>query len=563
MKKIFVSALICAPLLMTGCTTASEPSAKPLTPGASSFSDYLVGQYAVRHRQMRDAADFLSSVKSSEDLPTTLDNNLDRQLFTILAGEGRISEAAQIAKRLKQDNLMSHVLLIVDHVAQGQMKSAYELAETLSSKGLGAYVKPLVHAWLIAGEKGVDAALKSMDGFKEQKGLEALYHLHSGLLNQYGERFEEAEKHYKLASVGPNGMSLRLAELYGTLLVKQNRLAEAEKVYQDYSLAHPDSLYIQAMRDELESGVLATRTELSIKDGIAETLFGLSSSLRSHSTRQAGLIMGRLALHIKADFPIAQILVAEILETDGRFLDANAVYNTIPKTNPFSWSARLRMALNLDDISRSDEAIDVLEEMVAQHPERLEGLMTLGDVLRHRDHFDKAQAVYAQAIDLIGQGIGRHHWNLFYSRAITLERLKRWDEAEPLFLKALELEPNQPFVLNYLGYSWIEIGRNMDKAQKMIEEAVAQRPRDGYIVDSLGWVLYRIGEYEKAVVHLERAVELQASDPVINDHLGDAYWKVGRNREARFQWYRARSLNPEKDVLEKIEEKIKNGLIEE
>ena len=563
-RKLLLGALISVPVWTTGCTTtATEPELPPLKPGKSVISNYLVGQYAVRHRQMQDAADFLGAVERETDLPGSLQQNIDRQLFTILAGEGQLTKALEVADSFGDDHLMATVVQAVEDVAQGNIQKAHDGIDKISSSGLGAYIKPLIHAWLIAGTKSVDEALESLNGFRQQKGLEALYHLHAALLNEFGGRKEEAERQYKAASKTANGLSLRLAELYATFLVKQNRKDEARAVYNSYFVSHPDSLYIQAMLDEMQNGALEKRPAVSIKDGIAETLFGLGSSLRSQSTRQTGLIMGRMALHVKPDFPIAQILIAEILESDQRFEDANRVYGSVAKSNPYSWSARLRLALNLDDLGQTDEAVAILEEMVAERPERMEGLVTLGDVLRHRQFFDKAQDAYGRAIKLLGDEVGPHHWNLFYSRAIALERLKRWDDAEPLFLKALELEPKQPFVLNYLGYSWIEIGRNLEKAQKMIEEAVAQRPRDGYIVDSLGWVLYRLGDFEKAVPHLERAVELQPSDPIINDHLGDAYWKVGRTREARFQWLRAKSLEPETDVLEKIQDKLANGLVEE
>ncbi|NVJ91670.1 MAG: tetratricopeptide repeat protein [Methylocystaceae bacterium] len=561
-KRFVISTLICAPFFAAGCTTAKEPLVPKLAPGPSSFSNYLIGEYAVRHREMQDATEFLSQIQDAADVPPSLAENIDRQLFTILAGEGRIDEAAKVAEKTGAEDMMNQLVLVIRDVAHDDFKAALTGVDKMTSSGLGAYVKPLIQAWVVAANKDIASAQKALQPLGKQKGLEALYHLHSALLYEYDGQLKKAEEQYLQAGEGPNGISLRLAELYGGLLVKQDRQEEARKVFEKYFTAHPESLYIQAMLDELKSGKLGKMPPLTIKDGIAETLFGLSSSLRSQSTRQAGLIMGRLALHVKPDFPIAQILVAEILETDQRFVDANTVYATVPKNNPFSWSARLRMALNLDDMGKTDDAVDILEKMTKQHPDRLEAYTTLGDVLRHRERFEGAQAAYEKALKLIGDNVERYHWNLFYSRAITLERLKRWDEAEPLFLKALELEPNQPFVLNYLGYSWIEMGKNIDRAQKMIEEAVAQRPRDGYIVDSLGWVLYKAGDYETAVRHLERAVELQPSDPVINDHLGDVYWKVGRNREARFQWKRAKSLDPSQDLMDQLDRKLENGLEE-
>jgi Flp pilus assembly protein TadD len=200
-----------------------------------------------------------------------------------------------------------------------------------------------------------------------------------------------------------------------------------------------------------------------------------------------------------------------------------------------------------------------LEELAGAAPERIDALVQLGDLRRHDENYAAAEDAYSRAIARIGEP-RREHWTLLYARGIAYERTKRWPEAEADFLKALELEPEQPFVLNYLGYSWVDMGMHLDRAKGMLNRAVELRPDDGYIVDSLGWVYFRVGEYDKAVTRLERAVELEPGDPVINDHLGDAYWRVGRQREARYQWQRVLTLDPEEDVIADVEQKLRSGL---
>jgi len=227
--------------------------------------------------------------------------------------------------------------------------------------------------------------------------------------------------------------------------------------------------------------------------------------------------------------------------------------------SPFGWQARLAMADALNRIERAPEAVTLLQAMSDERKDSADAPMMLGDILRSSERFDEAAKAYEDAITRLGT-LTKEQWSLLYYRGIAYERSKQWDKAEADFLKALEFEPDQPYVLNYLAYTWVDKGMNFDRALTMLNKAVEEKPEDGYIVDSLGWVYFRLGKYDQAVEQLERAVELVPGDSVINDHLGDAYWRVGRHNEARFQWHRALNSNPEKDQVVPIESKLDKGL---
>jgi len=239
------------------------------------------------------------------------------------------------------------------------------------------------------------------------------------------------------------------------------------------------------------------------------------------------------------------------------------VYERMPASSPLKRNAQIQLATNLDAADRSDEAIKILKGVTAEAPKDIEAIMALGNIERGRKKFGDCATTYSLAIDAMPGVTDKNTWVTYYYRGICEERSKQWNKAEVDMRKALELQPEQPHVLNYLGYSWIDQGINLDEGMKMIKRAVDQRPDDGYIVDSLGWAYYRIGNFEDAVKHLERAIDLKPEDPTINDHLGDAYWRVGRTLEAKFQWAHARDLKPEAEELPKIEAKIANGLPED
>jgi tetratricopeptide (TPR) repeat protein len=288
----------------------------------------------------------------------------------------------------------------------------------------------------------------------------------------------------------------------------------------------------------------------------------VATVLYQEQATDVAMLFTRMAVRLRPDFPIAQLLVADIMVEQGRTRDAIALFRSVADDPRFGWQAQLSEADGLDELGETEAAVALLRRLAAERPERIDAPLQLGNILRGYERFAEAAAAYDMAVARIKDPQPRH-WSIFYFRGIALERSKDWARAEADFLKALELQPEQPYVMNYLAYSWIEMGQHYEKALDMLRRAVELRPQDGFIVDSLGWVYYRLGRYEEAVAKLEEAIELKPDDPVINDHLGDAYWKVGRRNEARFQWRRALTFEPEADQIGLIEEKIERGLSKE
>jgi Flp pilus assembly protein TadD len=370
---------------------------------------------------------------------------------------------------------------------------------------------------------------------------------------------DEAGALYERALGATKRPSLRLIVALGSFYQRTGKEDDARRLFTDFLEDSGNSVIAGAALADLDAGKDLPRLVASATDGMAEALFNVASALYQENVTQTALVYGRLALYLKPDFPPNQLLVANILEVNRRREEAIAEYRRIEKDSPLSWNARLAVARNLDDLDRADQAVELLEAMAGERPKRTDALIALGDLHRAQEKYGQAVDAYDRAFARI-ENEAERNWGLFYARGIALERSKQWGRAEADFLRALELQPNQPYVLNYLGYSWVEQGINLDKAKKMLETATKLRRDDGYIIDSLGWALYRTGEYPDAVRHLERAVELRPHDTTINDHLGDAYWRVGRTHEARFQWRRALSLDPAPERVPEIEGKIERGL---
>ncbi|HEC14358.1 MAG TPA: tetratricopeptide repeat protein, partial [Rhodospirillales bacterium] len=554
-------------LVVAFILTASSACASDKTTGTAGYTgpgqtvtgNYLAGRFAQARKDVPGATKFLGAVlKMTPTSPEVL-----RRIFILMVAEGRMKEATGLAARLLDVNSkapIANLLLVAAAIKDGRYEEALERLKTLPDNGLNTLMSPIVKSWALFGlGKGADVALKALEPLLKRNGAEPLYRLHGALILELSGRTKEAETFFIKAVEIQGGLSFRLAELFGGFYERSGQIKKAQALYRQFSQDNPGSQLRahRAARRKIEP--VPPRDVVDTVTGVAEGLFGLASSLRQQNARETALVFGRIGLYLRPDFPVMQILIADILDSTGRLESANKIYLSIRTSSLFSWQGRLRVALNLDDMGRTDEAVARLRAMAVERPKDPNILIRLGDILRSRERFKEAIEVYNQAESRIGKP-SRRYWNLFYARGISLEQTRQWAKAEADFLESLKIRPDQPFVLNYLGYSWIDQGMNLDRAMKMIEKAVSLRPNDGYIVDSLGWAHYRLKSYDLAVSELERAVELRPEDSVINDHLGDAYWRVGRRNEARFQWRRSLGLKPDPERVGAIESKIDKGL---
>ena len=382
---------------------------------------------------------------------------------------------------------------------------------------------------------------------------------HLGLMIAATGDDEGAVAAYERAREDAGTGTRRLVRAQAVSLARLERPEEAVEVLDEWLARSYSDPQITRLRAEIEGGAEPDPIVQNAAEGAAEALYGLSRYLVRGPNRLVGLGYVRLATHLRPDFIDAHLLMAEQMVQGEQYELAVRSYDAIPEDAAEALDARIGRASALEGEGKIEDSVQALRATVARWPREIDAHRALGDLLRRNSRFEEAAEAYDGAIALIEEPENRH-WPLYYQRGIALERSKLWERAEADFHMALELEPDQPLVLNYLGYSWVEMGENLAEAQQMIEKAVEQRPDDGYIVDSLGWVLYRLGKFEEAVPHLGRAVELRPVDPVINDHYGDALWMVGRRVEAEFQWQRALSFDPDEDVIDRINRKLLEGL---
>jgi tetratricopeptide (TPR) repeat protein len=552
---IFRRLVLAGVLLMGIATTPTDaaPSTETL------FGEYLAGRHAQETRDYAKAAEFFEdALKQDPGSP-----ELISRTFLMEANEGRFERARALAeKALKLDptDAVAELILLIDRLKAGDTAGALARAEALPGDGVHRLLGPLARAWtrMATGDlPGADAALRQLDKFN---GLAPLEYYQLGLLHDFAADPDAAAENFKKTLEVTGQLNWRLTDAIANFYARHGRADEAGALYQKFIKDNSGSELAESVlsREPIEPPAPLIRTS---EEGFAEALFDLASVVNQPETIDLALLYVRSAIELSPHLPLAQLLLSDVLSAQNKPEASLAVLAQIPSASTYSWSAKLRVAANLEMLGRTEEAIAQLKDLSTEAPTRAGAAMQLGDLLRAKKHFTEAVEAYDEAIRRLQAAGMPQRWSLFYSRGIALERSGQWKESETDLQHALELKPDQPLVLNYLGYSWIDRGENLDRGLKMIEKAVELRPEDGYIVDSLGWAHYRLGDYPSAVQYLEKAIELVPEDPTINDHLGDAYWQSGRPNEARFQWRRALQFGPEADDVKPIEAKLDQGLV--
>lgn len=532
--------------------------ASPYDIKRGAYSDYVAGQHAKYERDTQKAADYYeNALKLDPDNEFIL-----QEAFSLALMDGDFKYALKSAEDLQQigaKNSSASMLLSLNALKKGRLDDAERYLLGAEGSGFDSLVAPIVRAWVLAQKDMVDEAILELEVLKTVPMFEPYQKDQAALILDYADRFDEAEQAYMGILSGQGSVTVHQVIFYGDMLVRSNQKSKAEALYKVYQLQLYNNKRFQDAVGELEDIKPKDIDSPTAVEALAHALLRAASEIAQDNTHAPAILYARLSSFMAPSRDDTFVLLGNLFLAQHQPEAALRALEHVSAGSDFYSLARVREAYAYNQQDNSEKAFELMEAILAEHPDDTVVRVSLGDMYIAHDRHGDALKHYDIAVKSLGQAKPQN-WYLLFSRAIAYERLGRWDEAEADFLHALTLNPNEPQVLNYLGYSWVDRGKNFNQARRLIERAVVQRPNDGAIMDSLGWVLYLIGEYGEAAEKLQRAVELLPNDPLINDHLGDAYWMVGREIEARFQWRHALTLEPEEDLIANIEDKIRLGL---
>ncbi len=512
-----------------------------------SAGDYLSSRFA---RQNGDVdASILYLAQALEKNPTSMD--LATQLLAMQVAKGDMNAALATANTLQKahvNDAMANLLITVSLVKKPDYAAASKKLSEAFDSANGQLWLPLVDAWLDAGAGKLKKGLTIEEMPVTVGRAASIMNYHLALINNFAGFPKQAASNFNDAVEDAETTPLRVIQQIKLFNGKHPETVELKDIVTKYEAAHGT---LPPLESTIETPV----------DGVAEVLYTMGNVMQIADVRHDAMIYMQLARYLRPDFTLASYSLAEILTDGGAYQRANEIIATIPADSQYVFKASLRKAIILDRMDKTTEALEVLANLAAKQPKLPDPWVAKGDLLRVHKRFLEASIAYSEAITRVAPPTAKD-WPMFYARGACFERLDRWSDAKADLQKALDLTPDQPDVLNYLGYGLLSRGESIAEAKTMLEKAIALSPNDPQIIDSMGWALYLTNDYKGALPYLERAVELLPGDATVNEHLGDVYWHLDRKAEARFQWERALTFSPEEADAKKINAKLTGGLPE-
>jgi tetratricopeptide (TPR) repeat protein len=525
---------------------------------STKTGNYLAGQFAQNRKDWEKASDYMSRVLQKE----TDNPDLKKHAMVLAMGAGQINRAVALAKDLmkdeQEDSLLATLFLAADNFETENYLAVEETLGRVEENSIAAFIIPILKFWAKTATGVLD-----IESLPEQ----SFYAYHVMLAGQYLNKQAKASE-YAINAFDIEETDSRHLEKTADLFARSGSPETAEKIYaymvdKGYKDEKVQEKLALLKEGESINDIVEIENISAPKDGAALVFLDMAEILLRDYSDDSATIFARMALHLNPALSEANIIIGNILARHQRLDEAIYEFKQIDKDSELHSKAQQQIADLYAEQGKEDEAIKILKSLYSDN-DNVDALIQIGDIYRYKEDYQNAVKTYDKVLGL-EEEIPEKYWHVLYARGMSHERLKNYKKSEEDLLKALEYRPNHPFILNYLGYSWTDQGVNLEKALNMIEKASQDKPDDGYIADSLGWVYYKMGDFESAITHLERAVELLPYDATINDHLGDAYWKVGRRLEAKFQWRRAINYSEvaEAELKTKIEEKLAHGLPEE
>ncbi len=544
--------------MLAGCATVPEQPTRPDDDKqAQAFATYLSARFAANEHDLPQAARYYGSALENDPA----NPSLLALSFFYSTTSGDFESAGKYAQAVVAATPDDRAARLALAVIGFKHKDYVDVRRHLSQSAKGPFTVltlSLFDAWAAAAEHDVSGMDKDLVALADQKGAESMTTFHTALLQEYLGNAGAAETAYKKA-LGSTSPTPRVLEAYGRFLEIHGRAGDAAALYHSHAAEGGLATVTRPGLARIADGAKPESMIRTPADGAAEALFGIAASLTDAQSADVSILYLRMALYLRPDLGLAHVLLADRFETLRKFDAAIAIYHGIEPSSPYFRMAQIQAALDEQRLGKNDDAVADLKKLVAAEPNDSESWIALGDTYRAGEHYAEAVDAYDHAEKVITNP-SKRDWPMYYARAMAKERLHRLDDSEADIQTALKLSPQQPELLNYLGYSWVDRGRKIPEALAMLEKARSLRPYDGYIVDSVGWAYYQLGRYDDAAKTLNAAVLLVPGDATINDHLGDALWKAGRKIEARFQWNHAITFSEKDDDKAAITAKLKNGL---